>query len=71
MFEFLKPKPYRPWLRCPRTTQEKRMWEACEVKGRARRSPPNLPNAYDDIFIHYEKCWKSLRKTKWKRIRRG
>jgi hypothetical protein len=45
------------------------MWDACGVKGRLRRSPINLPTSYDDIFVHYDKCWKSLRKTKWKRIK--
>ena len=79
-FDF-KPKPYRPWLRYPRTQQERRMWFAApcypedvphsEVKGRLKRSYHNLPTAYDDQFIHYQKCWKSLRKTRWKVIKNG
>ena len=71
--------PWRPWLRHPHTTQEMRMSYAApcypedvphsEIRGRAGRNPHLLPNTYDDIFIHYEKCWKSLRKTKYKKIK--
>ena len=54
---------YRPWLRHPRTTAERRAnqegWE------RPRRRPHLLPNTYDDIFVHYDKCWKKKRKKQY------
>lgn len=62
-------------LRSPRTTQEMRMkltpQEKKEykeygitVKERCKRSKCNLPSAYDDILIHYDKSWKSHSRQK-------
>jgi len=59
------------FLRFPKTTQEKRAnGKRCsnnkEYKIRAKRSSRQLPDAYDDLFGHRDKCWKSRRKTQYK-----
>lgn len=66
---------YCYYLRSPRTTQEMRMklipQEKKEykeygitVKERGKRSKCNLPSAYDDILVHYDKSWKSHSRQK-------
>lgn len=69
-------------LRRPRTTQERRAngkrsfleIDGYKIKLRAKRNYRNLPNAWDDIVIHdfcrQHLCWKKLRKTRWKRIKK-
>jgi len=58
-------------LRQPHTTQEKRMWFAsldeagCNLS-RARRSPRNLADAWDDIGRSSHNCWKQHRKTQYR-----
>ena len=67
-------------LRFPKTTQEKRAnGKRCangiedhgnyKVKVRAKRSWKQLPDAWDDLFIHRDKCWKRKRKTQYKKIK--
>ena len=60
-------------FRRPHTTTEKRAF--CSLKdeeytnlGRARRSIPNLPDTWDDVYAHADKSWKtqSKRKHQWK-----
>lgn len=61
------------YCRSIRTTQEKRNFykngltdgEFC-VKIRSKRSPKQLPDAWDDYFIHTPQCWKDHRKTQYK-----
>jgi hypothetical protein len=56
------------WRR-PKTTQEKR-WYSFEkhdkLKLRAKRNVVNLPDMWDDIRRHRERCWKNTRKTQYK-----
>ena len=65
------------WWRHPKTTQEKRAYYKLEVEEtdtgypihyRARRSPPNLPQAWWDILHSdwHDHCWKNFRKTQYK-----
>ncbi len=56
------------YLRYPKTTQERRLWD--EEYGRAKRSPHNLVNAWDDIGRSdaTHRSWKRHRKTQWKPI---
>lgn len=58
-------------LRNPRTRNEARsFFNALDqgVKPRGRRSPANLPDAYDDVRRTDGKCrsWKKWRNTQWK-----
>jgi hypothetical protein len=58
------------FLRRPQTTQERRAnqewrdydWKFCRPARRDKR----LPNAWDDIVTHSDRCWKSHRKTQYK-----
>ena len=65
------------WWKChhrhPRTTNERKQYDACMVDDdapnvRGKRRPSNLPNTWDDIPKHNDKCWKtqSKRKHQWK-----
>jgi hypothetical protein len=61
------------FIRHPKTTQERRASLDAKEQGvnpRAKRTDKNLPNAYDDIFVHDSKkqhlSWKRLRHTKYK-----
>lgn len=54
---------YTPWLRYPKTTQEKKANQ--ENWHRGKRSVKRLPDAYDDYFVKIEKCWKYHRKTQY------
>lgn len=62
--------PLRYYLKHPQTTNEKRQQLSKEerkyyrdnglvVKERSKRNAINLPDLYDDKFIHVDKCWKS------------
>lgn len=72
----MKEKKYGPktdcWYRSPKTTQERR-WNYAHGKKyvRAKRYGHNLPNSYDDIKIHKDKCWKSKRKNQYRTGKRG
>jgi len=52
-------------LRHPRTTQEKRANGRRGKWNRAKRNSANLADAWDDIWIHNDKSWKSKRKTQY------
>lgn len=54
---------YDPFMRYPKTTQEKRANQ--EGWHRAKRSPNVLPDAWWDMFVRKDKCWKSTRKTQY------
>ena len=60
------------YYRSPKTRQERR---ANEGKNdpliRAKRRANNLPTNYDDIRVHHDLCWKSLRKTKYRINHKG
>jgi len=60
---------YRPWIRHPRTTAERRAnqegWE------RPRRRPHLLPNTYDDLWVRSDKSWKKKRKKQYHTGGRG
>jgi hypothetical protein len=59
-------KDYRnDWIRCPRTTQERRVNGKRSKWNRGRRSAANLPTSYDDLWVRHERCWKSKRKTQY------
>jgi len=75
------PRYYRPWKRgwwrsrhrCPKTTNERRQYDACMLDEdapnvRGERRPSNLPNTWDDRARHNDNCWKtqSKRKHQWK-----
>lgn len=53
-------------LRHMKTTNERRQNCAPELKEfvRAKRNKGNLPNAWDDIFRPYSKCWKDCTKKR-------
>lgn len=57
------------YYRSPRTTQEKRNNQ--ENWHRAKRSPCNLPDLWDDIYAHKDNCWKSKRKKRYRPNKRG
>ena len=62
---------YQPWMRYPRTQQERRAnGKRCEW-ARGRRSASNLPTAYDDKYVHTEKNWKGKRLTQYRPNGRG
>lgn len=52
------------WLRRPKTQAEARVSADPEVEEfvRAARAPHNLPDAWDDIMVHYSRCWKAQRR---------
>lgn len=63
------------FLRHPRTTQERRANQEgpgerlgrrtwCRAKRRCHR----LPNAWDDMIIYNQKCWKKYRKTQYRPV---
>lgn len=58
--------------RHPKTTQEKRYarvaedWPEYAITYRKGRNSANLPSERDDIFHHYQKSWKSKRKTQYR-----
>jgi hypothetical protein len=57
--------------RRPKTTAEKRMYslvlsEDLEPPVRPSRSPSNLVDTWDDVYLHREKSWKRHRKTQYK-----
>ncbi len=55
------------WLRCPRTTQERRHnQDKHDLLVRATRRNNRLPNAWDDYFPCNEKGWKKKRKTQYR-----
>lgn len=56
------------YYRGVKTTNERRAWynEDCKGLVRGRRNPRNLPNAYDDYPISYERSWKRKRKTQYR-----
>jgi hypothetical protein len=60
------------FLRRPKTTHERRAnqeWRDVEFKFcRANRRPKRLPNSWDDIITHSDRCWKSHRKTQYKTV---
>ena len=62
---------YKPYWRHPRTTQERRATGKRNKWGRAKRNFVNLPTVRDDISVHYEKSWKSKRKTQYRPKGRG
>jgi hypothetical protein len=65
-------------LRHPRTTNERRAHfsnkatkeilesHGVALKVRQKRNPYKLPNAYDDLFIRYQRSWKEHRGTQRK-----
>ncbi len=52
------------WFRKIRTTQELRHWDP--EYGRMSRSPGYLPNSWDDLPRHVERCWKRQRTTQFR-----
>lgn len=55
-------KIYRPFLRHPRTTQERRFNCDEDHKKLTRGRRRNLPSAWDDLWIRDKKSWKEKRK---------
>ena len=57
---------YRRCFRHPKTTVERAAWD--EEYGRAKRSPRNLPNTYDDISFSWyvRRSWKCYRATQYR-----
>jgi hypothetical protein len=51
------------YLRHPHTTQERR--ESLDGWGRPCRNNHNLAQAWDDIWIRYQRSWKKYRKTQY------
>lgn len=67
-----RPASYR-YYRRPKSTNEKRWanaWvdEEYAIKPRGKRTPHNLPDAWDDCVRADigDRCWKRHRKTQWK-----
>lgn len=60
------------YYRHPKTANEMRQYFAalCDedypVRVRGRRRPHRLPHAWDDYYVHRERCWKRYRKTQYK-----
>ena len=52
-------------MRHPRTTQERR--ESLDGWGRPCRNNHNLVQAWDDIWMRYQRSWKKYRKTQYKK----
>lgn len=55
------------WLRQPKTTQERRLWDS--EYGRSRRAPHRLPEAWDDIHRQVQRSWKEHRRTQYKELK--
>lgn len=58
-------------FRNPKTTQERRNNQNEWVDDyfmpiRGSRKPRRLVDAWDDIYIHHDICWKSFRRTQYK-----
>ena len=62
---------FPPYYRHPKTTQEQKANERDAQYVRGKRSPHNLPNAWDDKHFEPEKGWKSTRKTQNRVEKRG
>lgn len=67
---------YKRYYRHPRTTQERRTNGSRKdrdlaVWRRAKRSASNIPDAWDDFAIFYQKSWKKHRKTQYRSEIRG
>lgn len=60
---------YVPYMRHPKTTQEKKAYYSLdsEYKSlcRPNRNARHLPDAYDDYFVRRDSSWKGRRKTKY------
>jgi hypothetical protein len=60
---------FRHWYKFPKSYQEKRLWFASEGYGRLKRSPLNLPCAYDDYQrgdVSTRRSWKNRKiKKQW------
>jgi len=57
---------FKAWYKKPRTINEKRQWFNSEGYGRAKRSPLNLPDPYNDYHRadrYYDTSWKKTRKV--------
>ena len=57
---------FKLWYKTPRTINEKRQWFNSEGYGRAKRSPLNLPDPYNDHHRadrYYDTSWKKTRKV--------
>ncbi len=56
------------WLRYMRTTQERRRWfaDAGDVHIRLKRTPSNLPTAWNDFWRRSQRSWKAHRKFRWR-----
>jgi len=58
---------FRNWYKFPKSTQEKRLWSS--VYGRLKRSPKNLPDAWDDYQrgdVSTRISWKNRKiKKQW------
>ncbi len=52
------------FFRHPKTVQEKRLWD--REYGRARRSPRQLIDAWEDITRQVQRSWKLHRRTQYK-----
>ncbi len=57
---------FRSYYRYPKTTNEKRWYYACDNSQmiRRRRSPIQLPSAWEDISRHLERNWKRQSRNK-------
>ena len=53
---------YKPWMRYPRTTAEKRANQNGWCRG--KRMPNSLPDAYEDIWLYAQKGWKKKGRKK-------
>jgi len=56
--------PHHLWKRTFRrmkTFQERKMWYACDIEIRGRRSARSLPEPWDDFYITQQKTWKKLK----------
>lgn len=61
----MKKRHYSPSMRYPRTTQEMRSYGDPDHRRYSRPRRHHLPNAYDDIWVHCDKSWKSRRKQQY------
>jgi len=54
------------WMRHPKTTQERCRNGRPEEREfvRPKRSPRQLPTAYDDVWVKHSKSWKERRQRK-------
>ncbi len=60
---------FKSYYKTPKSNNERKAWYASEGYGRIKRSPINLPNAWDDYpraDRYYDKCWKKNKiKRQW------